>query len=248
MTTKTKKEIVIPGEIISKSAEFLPGDWTMKSGDEIIATRLGIVEKYDKLIKIIPITGVYIPRRGNVVIGEIRDITMNGWMVDIGGPYSAFLPLRECPGFIEEGEMENVYGIGELIVTRIFDVRRTSIDLTMKSRERGLGKIKEGMVIRVNAHRVPRIIGKEGSMIKIIKDASNCYITVGQNGLIWIKGETIEEEAFAKQIIEYIVDNTITDGLTEKVEKWIAASKPATIKNKPKSPVENLEGTTEVRE
>ena len=58
MATKKKKEIVIPGEIISKNNEFLPGDWTMKQGDDIIATRIGIVEKYDKLIKIIPISGV----------------------------------------------------------------------------------------------------------------------------------------------------------------------------------------------
>jgi len=230
MTTKTKKEIVIPGEIISKGNDFLPGDWTMKQGDNIIATRIGIVEKYDKLIKIIPITGVYIPRRGNTIIGEIKDITMNGWMVDIGGPYSAFLPLRECPGFIEQNDMENVYGIGELIVTRIFDVKRTSIDLTMKSRDRELGKIQDGMIVKVNPHRVPRVIGKEGSMINLIKNASNCYITVGQNGLIWINGESIENQAFAKRIIEYIVDNTITGGLTEKVEKWIIENKPASIK------------------
>jgi len=230
MTTKTKKEVVIPGEIISKGSDFLPGDWTMKQGDNIIATRLGIIEKYEKLIKIIPITGVYIPRRGNTIIGEIKDITMNGWMVDIGGPYSAFLPLRECPGFIEQNEMENVYGIGELIVTRIFDVKRTSIDLTMKSRERELGMIQDGMIVRVNPHRVPRVIGKEGSMINLIKDASNCYITVGQNGLIWINGENLENQAFAKRIIEYIVENTITEGLTENVEKWIVENKPSSIK------------------
>jgi len=242
MTTKTKKEIVIPGEIISKGNDFLPGDWTMKQGDDIIATRIGIVEKYDKIIKIIPITGVYIPRRGNTIIGEIKDITMNGWMVDIGGPYSAFLPLRECPGFIEQNDMENVYGIGELIVTRIFDVKRTSIDLTMKSRDRELGKIQDGMIVRVNPYRVPRVIGKEGSMINLIKDASNCYITVGQNGLIWINGESIENQAFAKRIIEYIVDNTITEGLTEKVEKWIIENKPASIKTVAKAEkVENIE-------
>jgi len=246
MTTKTKKEIVIPGEIISKGNDFLPGDWTMKQGENIIATRIGIVEKYDKLIKIIPISGVYIPRGGNVVIGEIKDITMNGWMVNIGGPYSAFLPLRECPGFIEESEMENVYGIGDLIVTRIFDVRRTSVDLTMKSRERGLGTIKSGIVVRVNPHRVPRVIGKEGSMIKMIKDASNCYITVGQNGLIWINGDDIEKQAFAKRIVEYIVDNTTTEGLTEKVEKWIAENKPASIKTVAKE--EKSEETIEVKE
>ena len=206
-----KKNIVVPGEIISHGDEFLPGDWTMKDGNNIISTRLGIVEKFDKLIKIIPITGVYIPRRGNTVIGEVKDITMNGWMVDIKGPYSSFLPLRECAGFVEESEMENVYGIGDLIETKILDVKRTSIDLTMKQRDRGLGKIREGIIVDVNPHRVPRLIGKEGSMISIIKEATKCNITVGQNGIVWIRGDNVHDQVFAKKAVEFVIENTITD-------------------------------------
>jgi len=226
MTEKSKKEIVIPGEVIGKGDEFLPGDWTMKQGDNVVSTRLGIVEKSDKLIRVIPLSGVYIPRPGNIVIGEVRDIAVAGWMVDVGGPYSAFLPLRECPGFIENSEMESVYGIGDLLVTQIFNVGRTSVDLTMKSRERGnLTKIKDGTIVKVNPHRVPRVIGKEGSMITIIKTATNTTITVGQNGLIWIKGNSVEDELFAKRAIEFIVENTTADGLTEKVEKWLAENK-----------------------
>jgi exosome complex component RRP4 len=225
MTTQieaTKREIVTPGEIIAKADEFLPGDWTMKEGDNVIATRMGIIEKADKLIKIIPISGVYIPRRGNTVIGEVRDIAVAGWQVDIGGPYSAFLPLRECPGFIETHEMESIYGIGDLIVTKIFNVGRTSVDLTMKSRERGiLGKVRDGIVFRVNPHRVPRIIGKEGSMVTMIKDASKCEVTVAQNGLIWIKGNSVEDQIFAKKAIEFIIGNVTTEGLTEKVDAWL---------------------------
>ena len=217
-----KKEIVTPGETIAKAEEFLPGDWTMKQGDEIIATRLGIIEKADKIIKIIPISGVYIPRRGNTVIGEVKDIAVAGWQVDIGGPYSSFLPLRECPGFIETHEMESVYGVGDLIVTKIFNVGRTSVDLTMKSRERGIsGKIRDGIVFKVNPHRVPRIIGKEGSMVSLIKNASNCSVTVAQNGIIWIKGDKIEDQIFAKKAIEFITEHVTVDGLTEKVEAWL---------------------------
>ena len=233
MTTKEKREVVIPGEIISTDENDLPGEWTIKSGKDILSTRLGIVEKQDRLVKIIPLSGVYIPRRGNTVIGQIKDIAISGWMVEVGGPYSAFLPLRECPGFVEESEMESVYGIGDLIVTKILDIRRTSIDLTMKSRERekGLGKIRDGVVITINPHRVPRIIGKEGSMITLIKNASRCIITVGQNGLIWIKGEKLENAIFARQAIEFIVENTISDGLTEKVEKWLNDNKPKGIES-----------------
>jgi exosome complex component RRP4 len=224
MTKENKREIVIPGEVIADD-NFLPGDWTVKQGKDIVATRLGIVEKQERLVKVIPISGVYIPRRGNTVIGEITDINFNGWQVEVGGPYGAFLQLRECPGFIEESDMESVYGIGDLIVTKIFNVKRTSIDLTMKDREAGLGKVKDGLVIRVNPHRVPRIIGKEGSMIKLIKDATGCYITVGQNGLIWIKGDNVESKIFARKAIEFIVEHTTVEGLTEKVEKWLAENK-----------------------
>jgi exosome complex component RRP4 len=231
MTQKEKREIVVPGEIISSDENDLPGDWTIKEGNNIVAIRLGLVDKSDRLIKLIPLTGVYIPRRGNVVIGEVKDMTMNGWMVEIGGPYGAFLPLRECQGFIEESEMENVYGVGDLIVTQILDVKRTSVDLTMKSRDKGLGKIREGLVIRVNPHRVPRVIGKEGSMIKMIKDASQTIITVGQNGLIWIQGQTIDREVFAKKAIEFVIENTTSEGLTEKVEAWLAENKTKLIKD-----------------
>jgi exosome complex component RRP4 len=231
MTQKEKREIVTPGEIITDDENALPGDWTIKQGKNIVAIRLGLVDKSDRLIKLIPLTGVYIPRRGNVIIGEIKDMAMSGWMVDIGGPYGAFLPLRECPGFIEESEMEQVYGIGDLIVTQILDVKRTSVDLTMKAREKGLGKIKDGLVIRVNPHRVPRVIGKEGSMIMMIKDASSCNITVGQNGLIWIKGPSILSQLFAKNAIEFIIENTTVEGLTEKVEKWLLDNKPKEVKS-----------------
>ena len=224
MTAKEKtekKQIVAPGEILESGDDFLPGDWTIKEGKDIVAIRLGVMEKNDRLVKVIPLSGVYIPRRGNVVIGEIKDMNYSGWMVDIGGPYGAFLTLKEVPGYVEESEMETVYGIGDLIVTQVFNVKRTAVDLTMKQREGGLGKIRDGLIVKVNPHRVPRIIGKEGSMIKVIKDATKCSITVGQNGLIWIKGDSIEDRIFAKKAIEFIVENTTTDGLTDKVESWL---------------------------
>lgn len=216
------REIVIPGEVIAKG-DVLPGDWTAKHGDDVIATRLGVVDKEGKLVKIVPISGVYIPRRGNVVIGVIENLTMRGWIVDIKAPYESFLMLKECPMFVNENEMADVYNVGDLVVAKISSVKREAIDLTTKGR--GLGKIKEGMIIEINPYRVPRVIGKEGSMIKQIKIASGCEVTVGQNGLVWIKGNSLEDELFAKKAIEFVVDNTTTEGLTEKVEDWLKKNK-----------------------
>ncbi len=217
-----KREIVTPGEIIAKG-DVLPGDWTAKFDGDVISTRLGIVEKIDKLVKVVPISGVYFPRRNNVVIGRVEDITMRGWIVNIMAPYSAFLLLKECPMYINESEMEEVYNIGDLVVAKIFKTGRESADLTTKGR--GLGKINSGLIVKINPHRVPRVIGKEGSMIKQIKIATDTEVTVGQNGIVWIKGSNLEDELLAKAAVEFVIANTTSEGLTEKVEEWLKKNK-----------------------
>jgi exosome complex component RRP4 len=224
--TKAKKgvrEIVVPGEVIGKADDFLPGDFTAKSGEDIIATRLGIADKSGKIIKIIPISGVYVPRRGNIVIGSVLDITMRGWIVDIKAPYDAFLLLKECPMFVNESEMADVYSPGDLVIAKIFKTSRGSIDLTTKGK--GLGKIRDGIILEINPHKVPRVIGKEGSMIKLIKTEAGCEVTVGQNGLVWIKGEDRESEVYAKAAVEFVIENTIAEGLTDKVQAWFKENK-----------------------
>src|SRR3989338_1758316 len=92
---KEEREIVIPGETIVSGDDYLPGEGTRREKDEIVAERYGLVESSGKLIKVIPLSGVFIPRRGNVIIGQVVDISFNGWMTDINAPYSSFLPLME---------------------------------------------------------------------------------------------------------------------------------------------------------
>lgn len=221
--TSNKREIVIPGEVIMKGADILPGDGTEKKGEEIIALRYGLAEKANRLVKVIPLSGVYHSRRGNVVIGKVENMTFNGWIIDIGAPENAFLSLTEVPRFVHQDELDEVMDIGDMVIAKILRVSKRGVDLTIKSR--GLGKIDEGIIISINSNKVPRVIGKEGSMIKLIKDNTNCNITVGQNGLIWIKGNEIEDELFAKKAILFITEKSFIKGLTEEVKKWFENEK-----------------------
>ena len=90
--------------------------------------------------------------------------------------------------------------------------------MTLKSR--GLGRLDGGRIIKINPHKVPRVIGKEGSMINLIKDKTRTEITVGQNGFIWIKGDA-EGENKAEETIKLIVQESTSSGLTEKIEKFL---------------------------
>ena len=216
---KEERQIAVPGEVIVKGNEYLPSEGSYRDGEEVIAGRFGVVSLYDKQVRVIPISGAYYPRRGNTIIGTIVDITFNGWLIDFGGATNAFLPVSEVPKYINRNELREFLDFGESVIIKVWDVKSKGIDVSMKMR--GFGKIEGGMIISVNSNKVPRIIGKEGSMVNIIKAATGCEITVGQNGKVWIYGSSAEKELATKRIIDFIVENSIVNGLTEKVEDFI---------------------------
>lgn len=214
-----ERKLVIPGEVIVSAEDKLPGDFTRNENGNIISMRYGLADLSGRVVRIIPVSGVFEPRRGNTVIGRVENLTFNGWIIDVGGPYSAFLSLAECPRYIEKGNIGEFAGVGDVLSLKIFSVKNGgSIDLTLKSR--GLGKLEGGRIIKINPHKVPRVIGKEGSMINLIKNETKTEITVGQNGYIWIKGD-LESERKAEEAINLIVRESISTGLTEKVEDFL---------------------------
>jgi len=221
--TEGKREVVIPGEVIVSGEDYLPGEWTKREGKDIIALRFGLADKSGRLIKIIPLSGAYVPRKGNVVIGRVLDITFNGWTMDIDAPYPSFLPAMEASRFVNKNDLSECYDIGDMIAVKVLSIKRKGIDLT--ARGRNLGKLEDGIIIRVNSNKVPRVIGKEGSMINLIKDESGCEITVGQNGIIWIKGNKIEDELFAEKAILFVTEKSFVEGLTEKTKDWLEKNK-----------------------
>ncbi len=218
-----ERRIVIPGEVIEKGDDFLPGEGTEKRKDEIVAIRFGLAEEFNKLVKVIPLSGVYHPRRGNVVIGKVENITFNGWVINIEASDTGFLSVAEVPRYVNKNDLEGVLDFGDMVVAKISEINRRGIDLTIKSR--GLGKLEDGIIMEINPNKVPRVIGKEGSMISLIKDETKCRITVGQNGLIWIKGDKIEDELLAKKAILHVAEKSFISGLTEEMKKWFEENK-----------------------
>ena len=222
-SSDAKRKIVVPGEVIVEGEDFLPGEGTRREGSKIVASKFGLAEEAGRVVKLIPIFGAFIPRRNNVIIGRVVDLTYSGWLIDIDSASSAFLPIDESPRFINRNEMDQFLAIGDVISAKIWTVKGKSIDLTLKGK--GLGKLEDGFIFRIIPSRVPRIIGREGSMVNLIKERTGCQITVGQNGLIWIKGEKIEEELLVKRAIEFITAKSFSHGLTEEVKEWFDKEK-----------------------
>ena len=217
------RKIAIPGEVLFKGEDYLPGEGTEKRGEEIVSLRFGLVEEVKNLVRVIPLSGVYQPRRGNVIIGKVENITFNGWVIDINTAENSFLSLMEVPRYVNKDDLKEVMDIGDMVVAKIYSIGKRGTDLTLKAS--GLGKLERGMIVNINPNKVPRVIGKEGSMISLIKDEAKCRITVGQNGFIWIDGEKIEDELFAKKAILYIAENSLMPGLTDGMKEWFTREK-----------------------
>jgi len=217
-STQTKRRAVVPGETIIEGEDYLPGEGTRREGNKIVASRFGLAEEAGRVIKIISIFGAFVPRRGNVVLGRVTDLTHSGWLIDIDASQSAFLPIAEFPRYVNKSEMDQHLAIGEMVSAKIWSIQNRGVDLAMKGR--GLGKLEGGFAFRVIPSRVPRVIGREGSMVNLIKERTGCNVTVGQNGWIWIKGPSIDAEIKARKVIEMVTSKVHVSGLTEKVEAW----------------------------
>jgi len=152
----------------------------------------------------------------------VIDITMSGWRVETGTAYSSMLNVKDATSrFIrKEEDLSKIISIGDYVVVKITNVTsQRLIDVTM--REPGLHSISGGRVIKINSQKVPRVIGKQGSMISLIKEKTGCDVTVGQNGLIWIKG-TPEGEYLTEQAIKLIEAKSHLSGLTDRIEKFLS--------------------------
>jgi len=214
-----EKDIVTPGEVLAEGMDYLPGPNTYRAGEKIISKVLGVAFISGRAIKITPLAGPYIPKTRDKIIAQVIDIAMSGWRVDTNTAYSAMMNVKDATTrFIKRDEdLSKILAIGDYVVVSITKVTSQNlIDVSMK--EPGLRKIEGGRIIKINPQKVPRIIGKEGSMITLIKNKTGCEITIGQNGLVWIKG-TPENELKTQQVITFIENNSHTPGLTEQVEK-----------------------------
>jgi exosome complex component RRP4 len=206
--------------------DYLPGDNVYRDGEKLVATHVGMANLSGRLIKLVPLTGPYLPKRGDLVIGEVTGITLGGWRVKIGWPFEANLSLKDgSSDFIERGaRLDKYFDYGDWIIAQITNVAGSKvIDLSMKGP--GLRKLTPGRMFNIPATKVPRVIGKQGSMISLIKEYTGCKISVGQNGVVWLKGEEHDMELLAEKTIRKIEAESHISGLTDRIKEFLESEK-----------------------
>jgi exosome complex component RRP4 len=215
---ESSREIVVPGDLLDTTGmEAGPG--TFEERGKVFAAQLGIKNVRQRMVSVVPLAGQYIPTRGDLVIGKIMDISASSWLVDINSPYPSPLHVNEVPWRVEFGETRKFMTVGDVVLLKIVGVDEV-MRVQVSMNDHGLRKLTGGMVLEVSPMKVPRVIGKNGSMIQMLKNSTGCRIYVGQNGRIWIDGE-LDNIIRAVRAITLIEDQAHNLGLTEKVKKLL---------------------------
>jgi exosome complex component RRP4 len=216
------RQLVTPGDLLAEG-DYITGIDTYKIDKKIYASRLGLVEYKGKKIAIVALKTLYIPIVEDFVIGKIVETNLNGWTVDINSPYLAILRTGEAlnkPFKPQRDELSEFLDVGDYILAKVISYDRTR-DPNLTIREPDLGKVKHGQIIRVSIAKIPRIIGRKGSMIATLKRHTKCNIIVGQNGFIYISSERYENEKLAILAIRKIEKEAHTSGLTDRITEMI---------------------------
>jgi exosome complex component RRP4 len=216
-----QRNVVVPGDVLAEGMDYLPGQWTYRKDDLIYAGRMGLLAVDGRALRIIALSGAYSPKRNDVIIAEVTDVLMSGWRVNTNCAYSAMLSSRDATNeFISRSaDLTDFFNLGDFMVAKIVKVTSQKlIDISTKGP--GLRKLYGGRVIKVNCNKVPRIIGKQGSMVSLVKNATGCKIIVGQNGLIWLSGKPMAE-VIAIKTISKIQEEAHIPGLTERITAYL---------------------------
>ncbi|MDI6810858.1 MAG: exosome complex RNA-binding protein Rrp4 [archaeon] len=217
-------KVVVPGDFLSEEANRA-GEGTYVEDGKVYAMKYGIMDDKEE-IKVVALSGKYVPSRGDIVIGKIVEISFPYWIVDIASPYEARLHMSELAKGeerrIEFGSMNRYLDSGDLIVAKVLSVDALMrVDLTLKDEFKIGGR---GRLIEISHTKVPRVIGRSGSMIKMLKEKCNCFIFIAKNGRIWIKGSE-DEMNLASQVVLMIANEAHTSGLTDRVADFLDSFK-----------------------
>ena len=87
-----------------------------------------------RTIKLIPMSGRYMPKIGDTIICKVIDVGFNGWRIDTNSAYSAMLSMKDATSdFIARGaNLTQYYDLGSILSARLQCHKPEVIDVTMK--------------------------------------------------------------------------------------------------------------------
>ena len=208
------KKIVIPGDIVTEERKRL-GIHVFVENGKIYSDCLGITNTESETASVIPLEGKYIPYSGDLIVGIVKSEKHSVYEVDINSIYSSYMSKREIRETLKVGAIlsAKVDSVNEVNEASISDIRI----------------FYGGEIVEVSPVKVPRLIGKNGSMLNVLKSGTQSSLLIGRNGRVWAKNGNIE---LLKIAIKKIEAEAHLGNLTNKMEEFMKTNQSAKSEKK----------------
>ncbi len=197
------KKVVIPGELLSEERKKLGANVYVFDG-KIYSRVLGITDDEKEVADVVALRGMYIPRREDTVVGIVNRVVFAGYGIDVNSFADSFIPKKA---------MRTDLRLGDVIIAKVEDINELKeADLSFPRKMGG------GEIIEITAVKSPRLIGKNGSMLDVLTNGTNCEIFVGKNGRVWARDGNIN---LLKKAVQFVDENSYKNNLTKAVEELL---------------------------
>ncbi len=216
------RELVVPGQLLAEGG-YVIRQGAFREGSRIYSSVVGLADLHGQEIRVIPLQGRYIPKRGDVVIGVVIDTHYSGWILDLNSPYVGNLfvsdLLRRKVDLMRE-DISKYLDVGDVLVAQVKDVDEL-MRVQLEAGEPGLGRVEGGKLVEISPAKIPRVIGRKGSMLNTLQSVSGCRLKVGQNGRVMIWGDDQRMVNAVVEALLMIEREAHTSGLTDRVRAML---------------------------
>lgn len=217
---KEEDDLVTPGDVITEADAISANSGAYEEDNKIYSKYLGTVHYSGQEVEVRPMSGRYMPSEGDTIIGEITRVSYSRWTVEFNSAYEGSLNIADATEEyvdLDEDDLSDFYEVGDAVVIKVKSVTDgMDVDLSMKDKR--CRKLEGGRVIEIAPSKVPRVIGKQGTMVKQINEKTNCNIIVGQNGQVWISGDRAN---LAARAVKKVEREAHTENLTDRMSEWL---------------------------
>jgi exosome complex component RRP4 len=217
---KEEDDLVTPGDLITDADALSAVSGAYEENNKIHSKHLGTVHYSGQEVEVRPMSGRYMPSEGDTIIGEVTRVSYSRWTVEFNSAYEGSLNIADATDEyvdLDEDDLSDFYEVGDAVVIKVKSVTDgMDVDLSMKDKR--CRKLEGGRVIEIAPSKVPRVIGKQGTMVKQINEKTNCNIIVGQNGQVWISGDRAN---LAARAVKKVEREAHTENLTDRMSEWL---------------------------
>ncbi|MDD3177950.1 MAG: hypothetical protein PHR26_00350 [Candidatus ainarchaeum sp.] len=197
------KKIVIPGEFLTDQRKKL-GSNVFLLNNKVYSQVVGLLSESTDYISVVALNGIYKPNVNDGIILIVKDDLPNGYVLEYNSFTDTFLPKSMIKKELKKGQ---------IIFARLSSVNdNDTIDIDH------INILPKGRLFNASPVKVPRLIGKNDSMLNLFKNLLKANIVIGKNGWIWYN---CDNYLILENAINLIINNSQKSNLTNSIKEYI---------------------------